>query len=226
MSAFVSASPASPLPARLLAFAAWSLLAASATYWGIQLLARPQPAPAHAQPAVDAAGGAADLGRLLGRSAEPVNEAAQAPALESRFRLLGLVAPKPGLAGHAGEGVALIAVDGAPPRTVRLGALVDGELRLLAVDGRTATIGREGGASLTLRMEAPAAAATGVPSSASLVAPNAAVPQPNAGAQPVTPVLRANQTAAPLPPPAVLPDISVTPPTQPRRAQENTPVSR
>ncbi|MDN3921146.1 hypothetical protein [Roseateles violae] len=144
--------------ARLMAFLVWGLLACSGVYWMLQLLARPL--PTQAPPVAERGAAAADLSRLLGAAIVSAPEAAPAPAEEARFKLLGVVAPKSAQATAAGEGVALIAVDGVA-RTVRVGAAVDGELRLLAVDARSARLGREGGSSLSLQLAPPTSANTG-----------------------------------------------------------------
>jgi general secretion pathway protein C len=81
--------------------------------------------------------------------------------VSSRLRLVGVVAPKSARAAEAGEGVALIEVDGVT-RTVRVGAVVDGDLRLLRVDARSASLGRVGQApSQVLQIVPPAAPSTG-----------------------------------------------------------------
>lgn len=146
--------------ARLTAFSVWLLLGGSVAYWGLQLLARPVPMPASVAPATDASAVQVDLTRLLGAAAA---EPAPAPevATSSRLRLLGVVAPRLPRAAAAGEGVALIEVDGVA-RTVRVGAVVDGELRLLRVDARSASLGRLGeAASQVLEISPPPAPATG-----------------------------------------------------------------
>ena len=83
--------------ARLTAFVVWALVAATAVFWGLRLLVRPQPAPSYAV----AVGDAGALRRpdaparrhgLLGRPA-PL---AAAPELASRFKLLGVMASKKG----------------------------------------------------------------------------------------------------------------------------------
>lgn len=97
-----------------------------------------------------------DLTRLFGVDAAPVAAAAQAPA-DSRFRLIGVAAPR-----ATGEGLALIAVDGKPPRAYRVGASVDGDTVLQAVRARGATLGLRGGpAVVTLEIPPLPAAATG-----------------------------------------------------------------
>ena len=68
------------------------------------------------------------------------------------------MAPKSDRAARAGEGVALIEVDGVV-RTVRVGAKVDGELRLLRVDARSASLGVDGQApTQVLQMQSPTGA--------------------------------------------------------------------
>lgn len=144
--------------ARLMAFLVWGLLACSGVYWAIQVAARPLATPSRAFPVVEQTASQVDLSRLLGA---PVAVAVEAPpAEESRFKLLGVVAPKTARAAREGEGVALIAVDGIA-RTVRVGAAIDGELRLLAVDARSASLGRDGVPSMNLKLAAPSAASTG-----------------------------------------------------------------
>ncbi|MFG6455301.1 type II secretion system protein N [Roseateles sp. BYS96W] len=145
--------------ARLTTFGIWLLLGGSVAYWGLQLLTRPLGMPPMVRPAGGASTGAVDLARLLGNDAPQVVAEAEAPS--TRLRLLGVVAPKNAEAAEAGEGVALIDVDGVA-RTVRVGAVVDGELRLLRVDARSAGLGRAGQAvTQTLQISMPSEPATG-----------------------------------------------------------------
>jgi hypothetical protein len=142
------------------AFSVWLLLGGSVAYWGLQLLDRPVPTPASVAPATELSSTQVDLSRLLGVvAAEPVAAPQVAPS--SQLRLLGVVAPRNPRAAAAGEGVALIEVDGVP-RTVRVGAVVDGELRLLRVDARSASLGRLGeAASQVLEIIPPPPPTTG-----------------------------------------------------------------
>ena len=162
---------------RLLSFAIWAVVAVSAVFWLTRLLARADAAPAHAvtvsaNPVV----AAADLSRLLGSTrTASVDAVAPEPAVDARFKLIGVVAPK----SAAATGLALIAVDNKPPRPVSLGGVVDGSLVLLTVNHRRAELGPAGGAA-TVRLELPAA------------------PEPNRSTRPVA------ATAA-VPPPAVSP---------------------
>lgn len=143
-----------------MAFSVWLLLGGSVAYWGLQLFARPLAMPASVLPAGEGQAASVDLGRLLGVNApEPAPEPEAAPS--TRLRLVGVVAPKNARAADAGEGVALIEVDGVT-RTVRVGAVVDGDLRLLRVDVRSASLGRWGqAASQVLQISPPSAPSTG-----------------------------------------------------------------
>jgi general secretion pathway protein C len=78
--------------------------------------------------------------------------------------LLGVVAPR-SAGGHQGrQGLALIAVDGQPPKAWRVGAAVDERWTLLAVRHRQADLGPAGGAvALTLELPPLAEAARGQP---------------------------------------------------------------
>jgi general secretion pathway protein C len=178
---------------RLLSFVIWALVAASAVFWLTRLLSRSDPAPAHTVTASSGASVAsADLSRLLGStrmaSAEPQAE----PPTDARFKLIGVVAPK---AAAPDSGLALIAVDGKPPRPVLLGGVVDGPLVLLAVNHRRAELGPAGGEA-TVRLELPAVPEANRSTPAPRpVAPVVAPPVPSAGARP--------QPSVPPPQPAV-----------------------
>lgn len=190
---------------RLLAFLVWALLAFSAAYWLLKLTVRPVPLPVQAQAADAGAAPRADLGRLLG--AAPPQALAAMPEAPGRYRLLGLVAPRQGSPAHEGEGVAVIAVDNAPARSVRVGGVVDGELRLLALDRRSASLGSQGVVSMRLELAPPAPAATGSLPPAGTLAPGSmgggALPPPTPAAlQGLAPQL---PPAAPPPAPGGLP---------------------
>jgi general secretion pathway protein C len=98
----------------------WALTAGSALFWtlraggawtpaGAQLVGGPPPGAL----AVDARA----VGRALGASG-PTTTAA-APEVSSRLALRGIVV-------HGNSGAALIAVDGKPPKPVRVGATLEG----------------------------------------------------------------------------------------------------
>ena len=187
--------------ARLSAFVIWALVAATAVFWGLRLLVRAPGAPAYVVPVGDASAVRGDLTRLLG--AAPAARTGPMPAADvnSRFRLLGIMAPKAvsGAAASPG-GVALIAVDGKMPKAYAVGARLDGDLMLQAVSLRTVSIGQgQGAPAITLELPPPAVAATGkLPVSGTTVPPS---PQPSftpPAAPPVTPPL-APQPMAPQP---------------------------
>lgn len=135
-------------PVRLSTFALWTLAAASVVAWGLRLAA---PASLMAGPAAAAPLAAPDaqaIARLLGAAPAQGAVAAALPTAGSRYTLVGVLA---GIGG--GTGAALIAVAGQPAKPFRVGAAVDGDLVLLALGPREATLGPSGGAaSLTLAL--------------------------------------------------------------------------
>lgn len=139
----------------------WALLACSSGYWLLKLGPASLPTPANALSAADRGAPRGDLTRLFG--AAPVEAAGTAaqPNAESRFQLLGVVAPKRATAWNASEGLALMIVDGGPPRTVRVGAMLDGEFSLLAVEARSVTLGRAGVPAFAVQLAPPTVAAAG-----------------------------------------------------------------
>ena len=157
-----------PMLSRAAAFLIWALVAATVVFWLLRLTAQ-GPSVNHATLASpQALPSRADLSRVLGSTPVTATTAAAAPELSSRFVLTGVMAPKKSSAGTAkspaqGAGLALIAVDGQPAKPYALGAKLDGNLTLLAVTLRTASIGPEGGSPvLTLELPALPPPATGV----------------------------------------------------------------
>lgn len=192
------------MQARLSAFLVWAIVAAGVVFWGLRLMARPAPLPAHLQ-AVDvraAAGG--DFARLFG--AAPVAESTApvvAVAESSRFKLFGVLAPVARDAAHSPSdgGVALIAVDGKPARAYRIGAALDDGLVLQSVERRSASIGPPGGApSTVLELPPPAPPATGtLPVASAEPVPVASMPPP-AAPQAVVEDADSGAPAPPVPP--------------------------
>ena len=176
----------SPMLARLSAFVIWAFVAGAAMFWGLRLLVRPSVAPANAVAVNESSGVRGDLSRLLGAEDAPT-VAAVAPE-SSRFKLLGVMAGKAVAEGRT-PGVALISVDGKPPRTFAAGARVDDQLILQSLGLRTASLGPEKGpAAFVLEIPPLSAAATGT-----LPAPTGASIQPAAPAfQPPPPVVTPN----------------------------------
>jgi general secretion pathway protein C len=177
------------MAARLTAFLVWAALAASALFWGLKLSGRSPVAPPHTVPVSDTVVPAGDLSRLFGAApVAPVAEAA-APAAGSRFQLVGIVAPR----GARDPAVALIGVDGNPPRAYRVGRQVDDELVLQGVEARAASLGKPGGpATVRLELPPPPVAATGtLPPAAGAPVPGqqaARMPLPNTRPQPGRPM--------------------------------------
>ncbi len=145
--------------ARLSAFVIWALVGAALVFWGLRLLVQPASPPAHVVVG-ESAQMRGDLSRLLG--AEAVAAPAAMPQLNSRYRLLGVMAAKASSQGMT-PGVALISVDGQPARAFVAGARIEDGLILQNVSLRTASIGpAEGSAAVTLELPALPAPATGV----------------------------------------------------------------
>lgn len=207
--------------ARLTAFLVWALVAASAAYWGLRLLVRPQPAPAYALAVGDAGALRGDLSRLLGATPVAASPVAAAPELASRFKLLGVMASRQGDAGYA-----LIAVDAKPARAYAVGAPLDGNLVLQSVSLRSAAIGpAQGTAALTLEVPPLPTAATGtLPSATDGLKFGAAAAPPGAAVPPTLPAVPPGGVA---PLPAALPTQPMTEGTasQPALPRNRPPVS-
>jgi len=202
------------MSARWWTLVVWALVAASALAWGFRIFVRPPPAPPQARVAGNDAPVLGDLTRLLGPDAPPpVAQAAQEPAADARFKLIGVVNPRSPQAAR--EGVALIAVDGKPARAYRIGAVVDGANVLQRVDARGASLGpARGPAAIALKVPPPAPAATAVlppatppvPPRAGLApAPGAPVTVPPAVAPPANPLMPQRPPGAPMTPLRVQP---------------------
>jgi general secretion pathway protein C len=162
---------------RLLSFVIWAAVAASAVFWALRLGPVSPAAPAYTVAVAAPAAPRGELTRVLG--AAPVRPAAGAAlpvanALASRFRLLGVAAPRQGGA-HAG--LALIAVDGKPARSFAVGSAVDGDLLLQAVHPRGARLGaRDAAPQVTLELPPLPLPATGsYPPPAPIALPGAGV---------------------------------------------------
>lgn len=149
------------MTARLMSLLIWAAVAASAVYWGLRLFVQPTAVPAHAQVAVAPPPAGTGLIRLLGQApAQPAEVEEEALPADGRFRLLGVVAQR----GGAGSGLALISVDGKPPRAVAVGREIEPGLRLLSVSHRQAELGAaRGGPAMTLALPALAEAQRGRP---------------------------------------------------------------
>jgi general secretion pathway protein C len=137
--------------ARLSAFVIWSLVAAAVVFWALRFGVSPPQAPAYAVPIDRAAPPRGDLARLF--AAPPVVAVAEEarPEAPSRFRLVGVMAPRSSTPeGTGAYGLALIAVDGKPPRAFAVGSKLDTDLILQSVGLRTASLGSAQGARSVL----------------------------------------------------------------------------
>jgi len=188
--------------ARWVTFFLWAAVAASAVAWGLKLFVAAPPMPPEARLA--GAGGAprGDLARVLGADAPPPVQAEAEPAPDARFQLIGVVAPRS--RQPLREGVALIAVDGKPPKAFRIGAAVDGATVLKSVRARGADLGpRDGAVTIALDIAPPPPAATGTLPPAGAV-PGAAAPPPTASPA-VSPAASPAASPTALPPAPLLP---------------------
>jgi general secretion pathway protein C len=175
---------------RIAAFVIWGAVAASIVFWALRLGAQPIAAPAHATLVSNASGFKGDLSRVFGPDPAPLAMATVAAApqvqADARFRLIGVIAPRPAAANA--EGLALIATDGKPPKAYRVGTQVDGELVLLAVHARGASLGPRGqAAQVALELPALPPPSTGTMPGSALPGPvpRARVPAPPPQAAPV-----------------------------------------
>lgn len=140
---------------RLLAFVIWAAVAASAMFWLLRLGASSPVAPAHTVSVAATVAQRGDLTRLFGGApvvATPGEVVTVDSPLASRFRLLGVAAPRQ---GGDRNGLALIAVDGKPARSYVVGAVVDGDLTLQSVHQRGARLGVQG-APVQVSLDLPA----------------------------------------------------------------------
>lgn len=152
------------MASRILALIIWAAVAASLAFWGLRWLAQPTAVPPNASAVSLDNAGKGDPHKLLMGPAKASGPSApdngQNAMLAGRIKLLGVVAPK-----HPEDqtGVALISVDGKPPRAIRLGGVVDGQQVLRTLTQRGAEIGpAEGPTALTLDLPMLPAPATGV----------------------------------------------------------------
>ena len=119
--------------------------------------------------------------------------------LEEKQRLMGLlektvnageltlfIGDETGLEGA--EGVALIAVTGGLPKPVRVGQVVDGDLKLIEVNRRDVGLGASGSVTLRLSLAPGAPGADGLPAPAPQMVPGGAMaPPPNFNNMPPQP---------------------------------------
>jgi len=200
---------------RLSAFVIWSLVAATVVFWALRFAVAAPQVPAYAIPVDRAQAPRGDLARLFG--APPVVAVAAETPREapSRFRLIGVMAPKSAAPeGTGAYGLALIAVDGKPAKAFAVGSKLDHDLVLQSVGLRTASIGSTQGArSVLLELPALPAPATGV-----LPAPGA--PPVAAAVAPMRPSALPAPAAA-MPAPVPTPNVPLASPSAPMQGSSN-----
>ena len=184
-------------------------------FWGLRLFIAPTPAPGHAVVVVDAVAGGGDFSRLFG--AEAVAAPDVPPPESTRFKLVGVLA-EPDTEGESG--VALVSIDGKPPRPYRVGAPIEDRLTLQAVGVRSASFGpAQGATSFTLEAPRMAEPATGtlspVDASQLQVSPPPAVQAPVAPQPSAPPSTNAGQADGQPIGPAVTPPSTTTRPFRP-----------
>jgi general secretion pathway protein C len=132
-------------------FALWAAVGLSALYWLLKVAGGTPPVDARVPPPRSvAAADPAAIARLLGSSPAAALPVAAAPALATRFQLVGVAA-----GATSGEGAAVISLDGKPARPYRVGTVIDEGLVLQSVQGRSATIGAQRGGPPLVVLELP-----------------------------------------------------------------------
>lgn len=136
------------MASRFAALLIWAAVAASFAYWGLRWLSPSLGVPPNASAVTLETGVRSDIHRLLtnpSRSPEggPDNLGASA-ALGSRIKVIGVMAPAP---GHS-QGVALLSIDGAPPKAFRVGDVVDTGIVLQSLSQLSARFGPKDGTDL------------------------------------------------------------------------------
>jgi general secretion pathway protein C len=179
---------------RTATFLVWLLAAASVVYWALQFVRGPV-APLSAAVAAPTQGlvDAQALAKGLGGGSVTARDASleAAPAAPSifqaaRFVLTGVVVNR----GQAAPSVALIGVDGKPPRPYRVGASLADGIVLHSVSAGKAMLAASSDAPVGLTLELPlltsAVAGTAIASRPPMPAIPAPLPRANPSANPVT----------------------------------------
>lgn len=117
----------------LLTAAIWSLAAASMAYWALQW---PKPEPKAVVSVSVASSRMADLNAPMARALGQAISSDAIPALQtsSNHKLMGVIA------SASGQGSALIATDGQPPKAYRVGQTVQDGWTLVSLTARQARL--------------------------------------------------------------------------------------
>lgn len=135
---------------RLAAFVLALLLAGSVVFWLLRWpvheagTALPTPANTEDQPIANVA----QVAHLLGAGQAPVPVSA-APDAAGRFRLTGIIA------SAQGQGVALVSIDGKPPKPYSVGSQLEDGLMLQSVEKRRVALAVDAKAPVQLQLELP-----------------------------------------------------------------------
>lgn len=133
------------MASRILALIIWAAVAASVAFWGLRWLAHPAAVPPNASAVSLDNAGKGDPHRLLvgpSKASDAGTDMGQNAMLAGRIKLIGVVAPKN---PEDKEGVALVSVDGKPPRALHIGDVVDGDNVIRKLTQRNAEIGPASG---------------------------------------------------------------------------------
>ena len=140
-----------PWMPRLSAFVLALMLAATVVFWIMRWPTRDN-GPAVPLPEVRdelPAANATVVARLLGQGDAAVETTAQ-PDAASRFRLTGIIA------SGSGRGVALVSIDGKPPKPYHEGSKLEEGWMLQSVEPRRIALATDAKAPVGLRLELPA----------------------------------------------------------------------
>jgi general secretion pathway protein C len=135
---------------RLAAFVLALLLAASVVFWVLRWPVRDSGAALPRAATTESLPGAnhAVVARMLGAGLTPVAAAVVADAA-SRFRLMGIIA------SGRGQGVALLSIDGKPPKPYHVGNQIEDGLVLQSVEQRRAALAPDAKAPVSVQLELP-----------------------------------------------------------------------
>ncbi len=134
---------------RLATLLVWALVGAIAVFWWLKTTQNPVLPVAPVVPDTFIAPDTQAVARALGAQDVAAAVTLAAP-VASRLTLLGVLSGQ-----QSGGGAALIAADGQPPKTYRVGAEVSAGMVLQSLDVRIARLGTTLGGSTVLTLEMP-----------------------------------------------------------------------
>lgn len=136
---------------RLAAFFVAMLLAGSVVFWFLQWprASKDRPLRVASSSTELAPMNPVDVARLLGQGEASAETVAVADP-GSRFRLTGIIA------SAAGQGVALLSVDGKPAKPYSVGSSIEDGLMLQSVERRSVALASDARAAVRMRLELPA----------------------------------------------------------------------